>query len=266
MTTNPDQSANVPGTVSKKDAAQDAARQEAGQLGHEAKDAARDVAGTVREEAGHVKDEAVQQVKSLAGSAKDEVGFQLSAQQERLAGQSRTVSDDLERISRGEKPESDLVNQAVSMISQRARTLTEQLESKEPQDLLEDVRRFAARRPGTFLAIAAGVGLLAGRLTRGLKDAHDEDQTSGELVPRRAYGAPGPVAVPPAPPAYAPQDTLDSQPGIQTGAPAVDGTPGLPPTPGAPGTPGTPGTPDTPRVPGTQYPDTPGTQNTGGRS
>lgn len=263
MTTNPDQSANVPGTVSKKDAAQDAARQEAGQLGHEAKDAARDVAGTVREEAGHVKDEAVQQVKSLAGSAKDEVGFQLSAQQERLAGQSRTVSDDLERISRGEKPESDLVNQAVSMISQRARTLTEQLETKEPQDLLEDVRRFAARRPGTFLAIAAGVGLLAGRLTRGLKDAHDEDQTSGELVPRRAYGAPGPVAVPPA---YAPQDTLDSQPGIQTGAPAVDGTPGLPPTPGAPGTPGTPGTPDTPRVPGTQYPDTPGTQNTGGRS
>ena len=254
MTTNPHNSPNVPGTQpiqgtqSGKDAAQDAARQEAGQLGHEAKDAARDVAGTVREEAGHVKDEAVQQVKSLAGSAKDEVGFQLSAQQERLAGQSRTVSDDLERISRGEKPESDLVNQAVSMISQRARTLTEQLETKEPQDLLEDVRRFAARRPGTFLAIAAGVGLLAGRLTRGLKDAHDEDQTSGELVPRRAYGSPAPVPAP-APPAYAPQDTLDPEAALITGAPAVEGTPGVPGAPGAPGVPGVPGT-----------------QNTGGRS
>lgn len=263
MTTNPDNSPNVPGTQpiqgtqSGKDAAQDAARQEAGQLGQEAKDAARGVAGTVREEAAHVKDEAVQQVKSLVGTAKDEVGFQLSAQQERLAGQSRTVSDDLERIARGDKPESDLVSQAVGMISERARTLTEQLETKEPADLLEDVRRFAARRPGTFLAIAAGVGLLAGRLTRGLKDAQDDSQTSGDLVPRRGYGSPAPV---PAPPAYAPQDTLDPEAVIITGAPAVEGTPGVPGT--------VPNRPNTPSVPGTVPldPGTPGTQNTGGRS
>ncbi|MEU3847632.1 hypothetical protein AB0E44_11690 [Micrococcus terreus] len=254
MTTNPQNSPNVPGTQpiqgtqSGKDAAQDAARQEAGQLGHEAKDAARDVAGTVREEATHVKDEAVQQVKSLAGTAKEEVGFQLAAQQERLAGQSRTVSDDLERIARGEKPESDLVTQAVGMISERARTLTEQLETKEPADLLEDVRRFAARRPGTFLAIAAGIGLVAGRLTRGLKDAQDDSQTSGELVPRRTYGSPAPVPAA-APPAYAPQDTLDPEAALITGAPTVEGTPGVPGAPGAPGVPGVPGT-----------------QNTGGRS
>ena len=168
MTLNPDHPTSDAGP-------QETAKHEAGRLGSEAQGAARDVAGTVKDEALHVKDEAVGQARNLAESAKQEASSQLSTQKDRLAVQSRGISDDLERISRGERPESDLVNQAVAMLSDRARRVTAQLESKEPMDLLEDVRRFAARRPVAFLAIAAGVGLLAGRLTRGLKDAHCDD-------------------------------------------------------------------------------------------
>ncbi|QCU76855.1 hypothetical protein E7744_00345 [Citricoccus sp. SGAir0253] len=173
---------------------QDAAKQEAGRLGTEAQDAARDVAGTAKDEARHVKEEAVGQAKDLAASARQEATSQLSTQKDRLASQSRTVSDDLERIARGERPESDMVNQAVSMLSERARRVTEHLETREPMDLLDDVRRFAARRPGTFLAIAAGVGLVAGRLTRGLKDSsgHEVRPTTAPVRPGPATG-PAPV-------------------------------------------------------------------------
>lgn len=237
MTLNPDHPTTSDGGT------QETAKQEAGRLGTDAQDAARDVAGTAKDEALHLKDEAAVQARGLAASAQEEVTSQLSTQKDRLAAQSRGISEDLERISRGERPESDLVNQAVSMLSQRARRVTEQLESKEPMDLLDDVRRFAARRPGTFLAIAAGIGLLAGRLTRGLKDAHDDDTESARTrgatapgpgpagrVPGTVYpgdtgytgGAAGQV---PAPPTVPPTVT---GPDVGTGAPGVDEILGTP--------------------------------------
>ncbi len=42
------------------------------------------------------------------------------------------------------------------------------LDQRDPGSLLDEVKRFARRRPGMFLAVAAGAGLLAGRMTRGL--------------------------------------------------------------------------------------------------
>lgn len=153
----------------------DAARREAGRVGGEAKDAAKEVVDTARDEAGNVKDEAVRQVKSLAATARDEAYGHASTQQDRLAKQSRIVSDDLQRLSRGEQPESDLVKQALSAVTDRAQRFTHSLENKSPEELLGDVRRFAARRPWTFLAIAAGIGIAAGRLTRGLKDSGDDE-------------------------------------------------------------------------------------------
>ena len=188
MTLNPDYPTTSEGGT------KETAKQEAGRLGSEAQGAARDVAGTAKEEARHVKDEAVGQARSLADSAKQEASSQLSTQKDRLAVQSRGISDDLERISRGERPESEMVNQAVAMLSERARRVTAHLESREPVDLLDDVRRFATRRPGTFLAIAAGIGLAAGRLTRGVKDAHDDD-AHDQFREARHLAASGPAPV-----------------------------------------------------------------------
>lgn len=221
MTLNPDHPTSDAGP-------QETAKHEAGRLGSEAQGAARDVAGTVKDEALHVKDEAVGQARNLAESAKQEASSQLSTQKDRLAVQSRGISDDLERISRGERPESDLVNQAVAMLSDRARRVTAQLESREPMDLLDDVRRFAARRPGTFLAIAAGVGLLAGRLTRGLMDAHDDD--GPRYAPTRTPTAPGPVPVGRVPGTVYPEDAAVTGGGVgqvpvpPTVPPTVTGT------------------------------------------
>ncbi|TLM80215.1 hypothetical protein FDW83_19020, partial [Pseudarthrobacter sp. NamE2] len=55
------------------------------------------------------------------------------------------------------------------------------LENKQPGDLLNEVQRFARNRPGTFLLLAAGAGVLAGRLTRGLTAGATESQSSAAI-------------------------------------------------------------------------------------
>lgn len=205
---------------------QDAARHEAEHVKDSAQSAAQDVAGTAKHQAGQVKDEAMAQARSLADSAKDEVASQASTQQQRLAEQSRTIADDLERLSRGEQPESEMVSRALSGVTNRVQRFTHQLETKEPADLLDDVRRFAARRPGTFLLVAAGIGLAAGRLTRGITDARSDSGSGAQdrsappaspsPTPRGVIQPPRPDAGPaggpaPAPPAAPP--TIDRVPG-----------------------------------------------------
>jgi hypothetical protein len=58
----------------------------------------------------------------------------------------------------------DLAQQAAD----RAGQLASWLQDREPGDLLDEVSRFARRRPGMFLALAAGAGVIAGRLTRSM--------------------------------------------------------------------------------------------------
>ena len=73
----------------------------------------------------------------------------------------------------------DLARQAAD----RARTAAGWLADRDPGSLLDEVRTFARRKPGTYLALALGAGVLAGRLTRGLTaptDDHTTDDRQGD--------------------------------------------------------------------------------------
>jgi len=69
------------------------------------------------------------------------------------------------------------------------------LQNREPADLLEEVRSFARRKPGLFLLGAAAAGVLAGRLTSGVKAAHTDSGTSGrtDAYPMTNYVDPAPT-------------------------------------------------------------------------
>jgi hypothetical protein len=87
---------------------------------------------------------------------------------------------------------SDVVRQAASRVSDVAGWL----ENREPAELLEDVKRFARRQPGLFIAIAAGAGFVAGRLTKALvANAHDDSGSSagytGTTTVDYGYGSTG---------------------------------------------------------------------------
>lgn len=211
----------------------DAARQQADQLKGHARGAAQDMAGSAREEAAYVKDEAMGQARSLAASAKDEVRSQAETQQQRLAQQSRVAADDLQRLARGEQPESDLVSQVVSSVADGAQKFTSALENKTPEDLLTDVRRFAARRPGAFLAVAAGIGFAAGRLTRGLADNDETPPHAGRQNPAYpARPAAGYSAAPGAAYSARPEAAYPARPMPAPAEPTLGGSPDVEPARG----------------------------------
>lgn len=161
------------GSPSKKDVAAQEGKAQAHQLKDEAADSGQRVKETAKGQARAVKDEATHQAHDLLERLKGDAQEYVGPQQERLASTVRSVSDELHALANGEQPESHYVTGLLGNAAGRARTLADSLEHKDPQQLLQDVRRFAARRPGTFLAIAAGIGLLAGRATRGARDSED---------------------------------------------------------------------------------------------
>ena len=76
--------------------------------------------------------------------------------------------------------------------SDRVHSVAGWLEQRQPGEVLDEVRDFARRRPGTFLAAAAVVGLIGGRLTRGLTAGSDTSSTTPNgSSPATAYGSTG---------------------------------------------------------------------------
>ncbi|MEO3924894.1 hypothetical protein ABGB07_13675 [Micromonosporaceae bacterium B7E4] len=128
--------------------------QTGGGLAHNATDRGRDVAA-----------EAGRQAKDLMGQASGQLKEQAGAQQQRAASGLRALGDELRAMSeRSDRPGvgTDLVRHAAERVQQAAQWL----DQREPGMVLNDVRDYARRNPGLFLAGAAVAGVLAGRLTR----------------------------------------------------------------------------------------------------
>lgn len=99
---------------------------------------------------------------------------------------------------------SDLARQA----SGRARTLGDHLESREPSELLDDVRRFARQRPDTFLLGALAAGVVVGRLARGAADGIAAAEAGASAAPT----TPVTPTAPPEPPTYMPSPSTETGP------------------------------------------------------
>jgi hypothetical protein len=144
------------------------AKEQAKQAAGTAADEGRHVAGVASEQAQRVATEAKSQVRGLVDQATSQVEEQSRTQLDRLAQTLRSYGDDLEKMAvQSDGPASGLAHEAAD----RVRGLSSHLEGRAPRDLLDDVRGFARRRPGTFLLGALAAGVVAGRLTRGAKEA-----------------------------------------------------------------------------------------------
>ena len=151
----------------------------AGTVGHETKQAAGDVAQTAGQEAKQVTREAKDQVRQLWGQTRRDLTDQAATQQTRVAGSLRELADQLGSMA-GAADQDGMAVGLVDDVARRAGDAATWLDQRDPGSLLEEARSFARQRPGTFLAIAAGVGVLAGRLSRSLVDeARDSDDSSG---------------------------------------------------------------------------------------
>jgi hypothetical protein len=146
-------------------------------LAGDTKDAGAHVTGVAKEQASRVASEATDHARQLFGQASEGLKEQAGEQQQRAAGGLRNISEQLSSMA--DAADDGIAQKVVRDLSHRAGTLGTYLEGRDPGSLLHEVRSFAARRPGTFIAVAAGAGILAGRLTKALTAEIKHEKESG---------------------------------------------------------------------------------------
>ncbi|MET8349701.1 MULTISPECIES: hypothetical protein [unclassified Micromonospora] len=162
------------------------ARQEASRVGQQAAQAGGQVAHTAAEQGGQVAAEARQQARNLTGEATSELREQARSQQQRAVDGLRDLGQGLNSMAE-QDGDSRLAGQAVRRAGDAAQRAAGWLDGREPGDVLDEVRTYARRNPGMFLAGAAVAGLLVGRLARGLTSAGGAGMSGG---PAAGYGHP----------------------------------------------------------------------------
>jgi hypothetical protein len=153
------------GTQSTKDTAKDEARG----VAQEGVEGGKHVAAVGADQAKQVAGEAGHQAKALLGQAQSELVDHASSQQTRVADQLHSLSSQLGSMA-SKSDEEGLAKDLAQQASQQIGSVAHWLSQREPGDLISELKDFGRRKPGTFLAVAAGLGLLAGRMTRGVKE------------------------------------------------------------------------------------------------
>lgn len=176
----------------------DAAKDEAAELKRTAADSAQTVAETAKTEASNVAAEVKTNARDLLHQAKSDLTDQAGAQQQKVAEGLRSVSTELHSMAAAsDQPgvATDLVRQA----AERSSTVASWLDGRDPGSLLTEVKSFARQRPGTFLLLAAGAGVLAGRLSRSLSAGAPETTATATRIPDTGTAVPPPPVQMPAP-------------------------------------------------------------------
>jgi hypothetical protein len=190
-------------------------KEQAADLGGSTVQAGKHTAQVAREQASDVAAEATRQGRDLLQQAQSQVGEQVAQGQQRLASELLSISEELRSMADSSERDgtaSELARQAAS----RTRDIGRWLDARGPAEVVDEVQSFARRRPGMFLAIAVGAGLVAGRLTRGIKDASSDEGAPSqpyEAAPSQPYAGTG----------YPPYEAAPSQPYAGTGYPPVGG-------------------------------------------
>lgn len=180
------------------------AKEESADVARQAGDAVQDVAETAKDEAAHVASEVKTSTMDLLHQAKTDLTAQAGTQQQKAAEGLRKISGELHTMAGAPEDQgvaADLVRQAAD----RSASVASWLEHRDPGSVLDEVKSFARQRPGAFLLLAAGAGILAGRLGRSLQAGAPAaaPATGAGLLPQPvqspvtdssiAYGAGAPV-------------------------------------------------------------------------
>jgi hypothetical protein len=164
----------------------DTARGEAANVKDTAVGAASGVKDTAKSEVSNVAGEAKYQARNLVDQTRSELQGQVTNQQSQLASTLNGWASELGSMaskSDDSGPMTDLAQEA----SRRVGEISHWLDNHEPSDVLDEVKRFARRRPVAFLALAAAAGVVAGRVTRGAVAANTSVDSDNEPTPARAY-------------------------------------------------------------------------------
>jgi hypothetical protein len=189
-----EQSMDVAGSAvdASKDIAQ-TAQQHATEIAHDARD-----------EVGNLVDEAREQARSVVDDTRRQLREQADQQAAKVADTMKRISRELSELADGRADQAPTVRPYLRDLARPMDDVARRLEAGHVDGVVADIQRFARRRPGAFLAIAAGAGFVAGRMGRAMKDESDHGngespqprERNGEDEWRRPSGSTIAVGVP----------------------------------------------------------------------
>ena len=135
------------------------------QVGSDAMQKAGDVAATAGAEMRAVVGEAKERAHDMLAETREKFRAEADTQSHRVAAAMRDLGGQLEAMARGQATEGwipELSRRAAGTLTKTA----SQIDEGGPEAALADLKNFARRRPGMFLAGALGVGFVVGRAIR----------------------------------------------------------------------------------------------------
>lgn len=208
------------GLRERSEATASTARESASSVAQTAQSQLGEVTTEARDQARAVAEDAKHQARRLVHESRQQLSSQAQEQSARLAGGVRDVSQQLQQMARGGGAPQGLLADLTTQAADIATQVADRLEQRQPEELLDDLRRFARRRPGLFLLGAMGAGLAVGRLVKavdpqGVVDAAKSAATGDAVEAQRPELAGRPSELTAAP---------SSQPrpgGVPSGPPSV---------------------------------------------
>jgi uncharacterized protein YjbJ (UPF0337 family) len=185
-----DQSAE--GGAGRVQAAGQTAKEQASATAGQAREAAGEVAGTALDQAKTVAGEARRQAGSAVGDLRGRVTEEVEGQTRRAAGTVHQWADDLAELARN-TPDDSPARNLVSKAADGGHRAADYLDRHGVEGMTEDLKGFARRRPGAFLAGAALAGFAVGRMAKAGTKAQSGQSGQGAQqgrTPVRGDGTP----------------------------------------------------------------------------
>jgi hypothetical protein len=165
------------------------AKDEASQLRGSTASAAGEVTGVAKDQAGVVAAEALDDAKQLWEQTLAQVNEQASSAAALLGQRVGSLADELYSIGDGTGDGQGPVADLARALAARGDDIAELLVKQGPDGVIQELRRYAGRSPGTFLLGALAAGVVAGRLTRGAQPAEPDDGASATPTPAKRSAA-----------------------------------------------------------------------------
>jgi hypothetical protein len=185
--TPPQRGEPLPPASAEEQGTADVVKDQASDLSHSSIQTGKHVADVAREQAAAVAVEAGRQGRDLLHQAQGQLEEQAAQGQQRLANQLLSLSDELRSMA-DSAGQGGMAASLASQAASRVRNAGLWLDDRKPGQVADEMQSFARRRPAVFLALAVGTGLVAGRLTRGLKDANSDNSAAAPATTQGLSG------------------------------------------------------------------------------
>jgi hypothetical protein len=143
-----------------------------------AAEGAKDVVQTAKDQAAEVGTEIKEQGRDVVNQARSQLRGQADDQTQQIAGKLRELGDEMRALVDGRPEQAQNVRGYADQAAGKLSELAGRLESRGFDGVVDDVKSFARRRPGAFLAGAAVAGMAVGRLLRNSSGSNDDAYTT----------------------------------------------------------------------------------------